>query len=71
MSARSDRPRPLLSWSLTVECPFCERELDESEIDQDGEIARKIFSNQWDKIEGEKIECPGCCHEFELGEVEY
>ena len=73
MSARSDRPRPLLSFSLDVDCPKCGLSFDISSDgnDPEGRIGEKVFTNQWKEVEGEEVYCPHCEHEFEVGEVEY
>ena len=71
MSARSDRPVVVLSWSLTLDCPKCDEWIDVADLDQENTVARKIFNNQWDKVAGEEITCPHCGHEFEIGEVIY
>ena len=61
-----------LSWSLDVECPGCKKDIDLSDCDTDDfSIARRIFTNEWDKLQGHEITCPHCTHEFALDSVEY
>ena len=61
-----------LSWSLDVECPGCKEDIDLSACDTDDySIARRIFTNEWDKLQGHEITCPHCAHEFTLDGVEY
>jgi hypothetical protein len=62
-----------LDWSLTVTCPGCGQEFDVVEQDScnDYVIAKKIFSNDWDAVEGCVITCEECEVEFELEGVEY
>ena len=61
-----------LSWSLDVDCPACKETIDLSDCDTDDySIARRIFTNEWGKLEGHEITCPHCTHEFALDSVEY
>jgi ssDNA-binding Zn-finger/Zn-ribbon topoisomerase 1 len=63
-------PTAQLRWSLDVECPKCEGEVDLSEGD-DGTYSVPIFNNKWDDLEGEHAVCPHCDHEFRIKKVEY
>lgn len=62
-----------LEWSLYVNCPHCEKlnDLSDGSHDQDHEVARRIFTNAWDKLEGHEVECEHCGYEFTLEKVEY
>lgn len=67
-------PTALLDWSLDIECPHCKKGIDLVQYDSvsgDYGIAKKIFTNNWQDLEGWKIECPNCEKEFELAGVEY
>ena len=63
----------LLDWGLHVECPKCELQnnLASGLHDSENTIARHIFSNAWDKLDGWEVTCEGCGHEFRLAGVEY
>ena len=69
----SENPTALLEWSLHVDCPKCTLSNDLASLRHDVEhdIARRIFTNEWDKLAGWKVTCEGCGHEFLLGSVEY
>ena len=63
-----------IDWSLDVECPHCEKEVDLVLYDSDSgdnSIAGLIFTNQWDELKGWMIECPYCHNDFHLSRVEY
>jgi uncharacterized Zn finger protein (UPF0148 family) len=67
------RPVARLSWNLYVDCPKCDTSFDVVDTDSENDyvIAKKVFSNKWDDVEGCEITCPHCEHEFELGKIEY
>ena len=67
------KPTALLNWSLHVDCPKCSLSNDLASSLHDGEqdIARLIFTNAWDKLEGWEVTCEGCEHEFTIERVEY
>lgn len=71
----SDAVRPVarLSWDLYVECPSCGEDFNivDHDSDNDYSVAKKVFTNGWDKVEGHEVTCPKCEHEFELGGIEY
>lgn len=60
-----------VDWSLDVECPNCKENVELSKQDDENSIARKLFSNQWDKIVGWEATCPYCKHEFIVDKVDY
>jgi len=62
-----------LDWSLAVDCPNCEVNIDLVKYDSNNDylIANRIFKNEWDKLAGYEITCPHCAHEFKLDNVEY
>ncbi len=62
------RPRPQLAWSCDVVCPKCDTFID---LTDDDWITDYIFTNRWNEVRGETMECPECEHEFTLGEIEY
>ena len=67
------RPTALLNWSLYVDCPKCGKSNDLAEPghDTEHEIARHIFANAWDKLDGWEVKCQHCGHEFTIETVEY
>ena len=67
------RPTALLDWSLHVDCPKCglSNNLASCLHDTEFTIARHIFTDAWDKLEGWEVTCEGCEHEFLLGGIEY
>ena len=67
------KPTALLDWSLYVDCPKCSLSNNLASALHDGEhnIARLIFTNAWDKLEGWDVTCEGCEHEFTIERVEY
>lgn len=71
--ARAEKPTALLNWSLHVDCPKCSLSNDLASClhDVEHDIARHIFTNAWDKLEGWEVTCEGCGHEFEIERVEY
>lgn len=66
-------PTANLEWSLHVTCPNCEESNDLSDQTHDAEnnIARHIFNNDWDKLNGWEVTCEHCGHDFTIEEVEY
>jgi DNA-directed RNA polymerase subunit RPC12/RpoP len=62
-----------LEWSLYVACPQCNEsnDLSASEHDHEDNIARHIFGNDWDKLQGWEVTCEHCGHEFKIEKVEY
>ena len=56
-----------------MDCPKCElsNNLASGLHDVEHDIARRIFTNEWDKLAGWEVTCEGCGHEFLLGGVEY
>lgn len=66
-------PTARLDWSLYVDCPKCEESNDMagSEHDSEHQIAKHIFSNAWDKLDGWEVTCSGCGNEFKIKTVEY
>jgi len=66
-------PTGVLDWSLTIECPKCNEDLDLSSGDynSDGCISTPIFNNKWDDLKGLEIQCACCEHDFYIKEVVY
>jgi phage terminase large subunit GpA-like protein len=66
-------PAARLIWALYVDCPKCgeENDLSEGTHDPEFDIARHIFSDDWDKLRGWEVECEHCAHEFTIEKVEY
>jgi uncharacterized Zn finger protein len=62
-----------LDWSLYVQCPKCDgsNDLAGPEHDTEHEIAHHIFTNAWDKLNGWRVTCEHCGHEFTIEKVEY
>ena len=71
----TDKKQPVatLQWSLDVDCPRCDKSNDLSgpEHDTDLLIARHIFNNEWNKLNGREVRCWHCGHEFTVEKVEY
>lgn len=63
--------RASLTWSLLIVCPHCGHDFDLADHDEDGIYSEPIFSNKWDSLKGEGVECPECGLEFHIWEVEY
>ena len=69
-----EKPIAFLDWSLDVDCPHCEREVDLVRLEADAgdnSIAGRIFNNRWDHLKDWLIECPHCKHDFQIDHVEY
>jgi uncharacterized Zn finger protein len=73
MTNEVKRPTATLNWSLYVDCPQCDKSNDLAgpEHDTEHHVARHIFSNAWDKLNGHEVECEHCGHEFTIEKVEY
>lgn len=69
----STTPVAYLNWSLYVDCPACKEsnDLAHPEHDNEHETARRIFSNDWDKLKGKEVHCGACGHDFTIERVEY
>ena len=66
-------PTARLEWSLYVDCPKCSEsnDLADSQHDTEYAIARHVFNNEWDKLQGWEVTCEHCGHEFTIKKVEY
>jgi ribosomal protein S27E len=62
-----------VDWSLHVDCPACgeSNDLAHPEHDTENDIARHIFSNNWERLKGWEVTCGSCNHEFTLDSIEY
>ena len=69
----TEKPIANLDWSLHVDCPKCEQsnDLADSQHDKEGNIARHIFTNQWDVLNDWEVTCGHCDHEFTIEKVEH
>jgi DNA-directed RNA polymerase subunit RPC12/RpoP len=67
------KPTATLTWNLYVDCPQCGKsnDLASGDHDTDHDIAKHIFTNAWDKLDGWEVECEHCGHEFQIERVEY
>jgi len=67
------KPTATLTWNLYVYCPQCGKsnDLASGDHDTDHDIAKHIFTNAWDKLDGWAVECEHCGHEFQIERVEY
>lgn len=66
-------PIAYLEWSLNVECPKCKESNDLAHPEHDSEhsIAKHIFANDWDKLQGWEVTCLHCGHEFTIDSAQY
>ena len=58
MTDLKQRPTMQLWWHLYVDCPKCGTTTDAAKHDQENSVADRLFSNQWDKLEGHELTCP-------------
>lgn len=65
------KARAVLSWHLWTKCPYCGYDFDLADFDEDGFYSKPIFSNKWDELEGEDVECPACDQCAQISEVVY
>lgn len=67
------KPTANLYWSLHVDCPKCGKsnDLAGGEHDVEHDIARHIFTNDWEGLRGWEVTCEHCGHEFTIERVEY
>jgi Zn finger protein HypA/HybF involved in hydrogenase expression len=70
---KQEKPIANLDWSLYVYCPKCEQDNDlaRARHDRENDIAKHIFSNDWDKLNDWEVTCEHCSHEFKIEKVEY
>jgi phage FluMu protein Com len=61
----------ILNASLDVECPYCDKDINFFDHDEDGIYTRPIFNNKWDDLKGMDVTCPHCDSEFVLDDVEF
>jgi hypothetical protein len=68
-----EQPTAHLEWGLNVECPACEEnnDLARSPHDDEYRIAKRIFTDHWDSLQGWEVTCEHCKHEFKIEKVEY
>lgn len=74
MQAKQQAPViALLTWSLWIECPWCDESIDLSDIDHgyDHRFAHAIFNNDWAAVNGSDVSCPSCEKEIIIEKVEY
>ena len=59
-------------WSLKVECPECQKDLDltTGDYDNDLELSDPIFNGEWGKLKGFVVKCEFCQKEFKIKEIE-
>ena len=69
----NEKPTAFINWSLNVDCPKCEHDNDLADSIHDTEysIAKHVFSNDWDKLDGWEVVCEKCNHEFNIDKVDY
>ena len=60
-----------LSWHLFIECPYCKKDIDLVDLDEDGWISKPIFNNEWDKLTNQEVNCPQCLKTFKISTIEY
>lgn len=67
------KPKAVLTWNLYTYCPKCGKTNDLASGDHDTEhhIAKHIFTNAWEKLDGWEAKCEHCGHEFQIEHVEY
>lgn len=72
-ASEARKPTAVLEWSLYADCPKCggSNDLASGRHDSEHGIARHIFTNDWDKLEGWEVTCEHCEHEFTIERVEY
>lgn len=63
--------RAQLDWSIYTKCPYCGHDFDLADHDEDGIYSKAIFSNKWEELKGEEVECPECTALFKIEEVDY
>ena len=59
-------------WSLKVECPNCQEDLDlaTGDYDNDLELSDHVFNNKWEKLKGFVVKCESCKKEFKIRNIE-
>lgn len=63
-----------LGYSIDCDCPHCGENVDVVKCESDAgdnSISSRVFTNNWDALEGWPIECPHCNTEFEIERLEY
>lgn len=58
-------------FSMMIECPHCEADIDLVDEEEDSEYSIPIFNNNWDNLRGELVFCPEYGKEFAIDCVEY
>ena len=59
-----------VNWSLEIDCPNCEHEIDLYDF-PDEDIGKWLFTNQWDKFHDYEVACPNCNMSFKLDGIEH
>ena len=62
-----------LDWSLFIECPYCNVDMDlaDADIDYDYMFSKAIFYNEWENLKDIEVECSFCDQTFLIEEVIY
>ena len=59
----------IIGYSLEIDCPYCNAELDLSDQDENRCFSGPIFNNRSDDLVGEIVNCPDCRKEFIIENV--
>ncbi|HIP39451.1 MAG TPA: hypothetical protein EYG88_08750 [Desulfocapsa sulfexigens] len=59
----------IVAYSLEIDCPYCNAELDLSDHDKNRCFSGPIFNNRSDDLVGETVNCPDCEKEFIIENV--
>lgn len=61
-----------LTYKLDLHCPYCYVDIDFMDRpDEESDITKMIFNNNWDAVEGMKMGCSFCEREFTIDKIEY
>ena len=73
MTDNIESAEALLSWNLTVDCPYCgeENDLADPYHDCEGYFSTPIFNNKWEEIDGKEADCQKCGKTFSVSSVVY
>ncbi len=59
------------NYVMNITCPYCGHEFDLVDFNDDGLYSEPIFSNKWDDLKDESVDCPNCDKEFYIEGVVY
>ena len=66
-----NKPKIRLNFSMWVNCPYCDNDIDVLDQDIDNLFSEPLFNNDLDKVKDYDIYCDQCDEHFKNDGIEY